>query len=95
MCAVDNFGIPATVVAVEYLGADTIVTSRAAIGDHRIARRRAARPGVGRRGPHRVAAGQRALFDRASGKRRASLPPRAARGDTETIIATDNEGDDR
>jgi sn-glycerol 3-phosphate transport system ATP-binding protein len=79
----DNFGIPATVVAVEYLGADTIVTSQA--GSEIIALRAAGRlrlaPGAAVRiawapdGAH--------LFDRASGKRRAGnvATARAARGD--------------
>jgi sn-glycerol 3-phosphate transport system ATP-binding protein len=79
----DNFGIPATVVAVEYLGADTIVTSRA--GSETIALRAAGRLGLQPGAAVRIAWAPDSvhLFDRASGKRRPGHPAaiRAAGGD--------------
>ncbi len=79
----DHFGVPATVVAAEYLGADTVVTCQA--GSETIAIRAAGRLTLAPGARLRLSWAQDAvhLFDRASGKRRTDSPsiPRVAERD--------------
>jgi sn-glycerol 3-phosphate transport system ATP-binding protein len=79
----DHFGVPATVAAAEYLGADTVVTCQT--GTETVAIRAAGRLALAPGARLRLSWPQNAVhfFDRASGRRRTNSPsiPRVAERD--------------